>query len=251
MFLKFLKGVSKMNEPLKKEQFKEFLDLAEGLSNRFRGNSHIVSRRKLRDTNGYYMKETKEIHYFQTFHSLAAKVLPKYSTDSVPGILKTGALSGDSMYDCVDKAVGVYYAVKDLEGADVTAYYKAIRLYENDRIDSLVELEGGYEIYEMYQSFMDRKLDWEESIKLATYYLENDIVTSVEDLPTRYIIVDADALLEDSNENIGRFYAEFYKWCIRNEKSVIFYLLKNDKKLVPFVNGVRHEEINVYEILNN
>ncbi|MFL2072886.1 hypothetical protein ACEN32_11335 [Marinilactibacillus psychrotolerans] len=240
-----------MNRSLRKNQFEEYVSLAEKLANRFEGKTHIVARRKMRDDNGYYHNEKNEVYYFQTFHSLAAKILPRYSTDSVRSKLKTGTLSGDDMNDCIDRAVSIYAAVMELDDIEVKTYYRAIRLYENGSPDTLEGLDGGNEIYNMYQSFMEQKLDWEESIKLATFYLKNDIITSVKDLPRRYIIMDFNSLADDRNENVALFYEEFHNWCNRNNKKINFYLVKNNKNIIPYVNGTKHKEVSAEKILDS
>lgn len=241
-----------MNTRLKKEQYPEFLSLAEKLSDKIaNGPTHFISRKKLKETNGFYYNEENKIHYFQTFHSLAAQVLPKYSFDDILAKeLKRGKLAGEEMYTNVKVAVELYNLVYRLENQDVDMYYKAIRVYENSRIDSLADLEAGLEIYKKYQKLMKKKLDWEDSIKLATHYLEYDIITSVEGLPKRYVILDPEALLEDRNENIARFMISFYQWTIRNSHDINFMFLKNNKIIVPYIRGVMQKELPIGDLLN-
>lgn len=239
-----------MDKALRKEQFEEYLSLAERLSDKLSGESHIISRRKLRENNGFYTNKSSDIYFFQTFHSLAAKILPKYSIIETPQEVNKKKLGGDEMFKSVENALELYNIINDTDKDEVKDYYYAIRMYENGYDQSLLELEAGFEVYDLYLMFMEKKLDWEESIRLATYYLDFDLITSVKKLPNRYIIVDADVLLGDSNSNITNFLVAFYKWNVRNQKQINIYFLKNNKNLTPFINGNQTKEIHIEKILS-
>lgn len=241
-----------MTNRLSNNQFPDFLSVAEKLSTKLaNGHTHFISRKKLRASNGYYYNDVDEVHFFQTFHSLAAKILPKHTVhNNSIGLPKTGSLSGEDMYASVKNAVKKYDTAHDLKDSDINVYYKAIRLYENGRKDSLAELEAGHQIFESYQDIMAKKLDWEDSISLAIYYLDRDIITNVEGLPKRYIILDPEALLEDRNKNVAHFMISFYRWTFRNGYMINFLFLKNNKQVVPYINGSKLNELSVDEILN-
>ncbi|OJF96168.1 hypothetical protein [Alkalibacterium sp. 20] len=226
-------------------KFSEHLQIAESLSDVLSDRSYIVCRRKLIEHNGPYIKEGREFT-FCTFHSLAYSVLPKETIEK-PNMKNTM-----HMFNLVKEAhkAALGYVENDL--TVIGYHYKAIRLYENtlDKERCFDKLFAGIEVYQEYKKLLKGKLDWENSIQLAKYYLEDNLIDSIRSEASNLIIIGSESVSNDSNSNIKEFLKQFGQWHLRNHKDLNIFLLKNNKDLISIVNGIELPTVNVFEAIN-
>lgn len=178
------------------------------------GRTCFTSRIKERDFNGY----------LATLHSLVYKVLRKSNTYNDRDNLQNKLL-GKKMYDNVVKATS---DIGDASTSKIVLdYYYGLRLHQNYG-PNLNSLNNGSDFLEKYQSLKGDAMDWEESMQLATWYLKNDIVDSLENFNYDNIILFRPELLDKPwNRNARDFFQALCQWSERHTNLNIYYIYEN------------------------
>lgn len=140
--------------------------------------------------------EPKDGIGFGTLHCLADKVL---NVRRRPHYL-------DSMWRLVEQSLELVTQLSttpEIKQGQILEAYRFIRKMENG--DFLAEYEFE-EIFEIYEALKEKKggYDWEDSIVVATFYLEEE---GHYRLPyDNLVLINLESLLQSENTNILRFY---------------------------------------------
>lgn len=222
----------------------DYIVLAEKLADSLEGKTHIVSRYKVRDENGWYESNGND-YCFYTFHSLVYKVLPMGTE------IAEESLTGEIMYSMVNQAATT---VLNIEQSDevVRQYYELIRLYSNNHnIDLLESILFGKEVYAEYQYLMTGNLDWEDSVLVATKYLESSLFQARKVNVDNLIVLYPEVLFEESNSNVIRFFKSFYRNYSHSGVSINLYLLSENRMVYPFIQGNKLPNYSINDITPN
>jgi hypothetical protein len=184
---------------------------AECLANRFHGKTCFVSRRK----KPINIPLTKP---FYTLHSLVYKVLG-HNGSFTPETLKK-ELTGPEMFQNVkislEKTLG-----REVSKEEVLHYYYKLREHQNYGVN-ISTTDNGLPFLNNYQQ-THKGLDWEESLQLATWYLNQDIVTNLHSFNYRNIIlVQPELLTEKRNKNALDFFRALCNWSTRHTNWEIY-----------------------------
>jgi hypothetical protein len=138
---------------------------AEKLANRLNGRTCFISRKHS------YVQLTRD---FYTLHSLTYKVLRKSNSFSPKSLNQR--LSGELMFQNVKISLEKTFNRK-VSKKEVRYYYYKLRKHQNYG-QNLNTVNRGLSLLKNYQEINDG-LDWEESMQLATWYLEQDVVRTL------------------------------------------------------------------------
>lgn len=236
-----------------KKDYATYLDLAEQFSKTLSGKTYITSRRKLKDNNGpYYSEEQQGDFYFLTLHSLVVKILPLGATSHYK------RLAGNQMKPNVKQAVAKILGITDPDDELVMKYYLAIREYDEDiekydyspYLQTVTALDSGMEVYHAYRNLKSGYIDWEGIMSLGRYYLNYNVINSVNFKVKNFILIDSDFLLESRNKNVTNFVIALINWS-RRYTDWNFYLMTKDKRVFPFINGQQQATTNALDVINN
>jgi uncharacterized protein YbcV (DUF1398 family) len=201
----------------------DYLKTVEEFTKQLQGRTCTTSRIKEKQVNGY----------FCTLHSLVYKVLRKSSSDNEVVQLKK-RLSGEETFENVQHATasikGIYSTRETLR------YYYSLRAHQNYGTNISV-LEGGTDLLNDYQAIKKDTMDWEESMQLATWYLKNDVVYSIEKFNFDNLVLLRPELLNQArNKNTLDFFKALSEWSSRHKKMNIYYVTSKGKAYI-YTNG--------------
>lgn len=162
---------------------------------------------------------------FATLHSLVYKVLRLTNV----GYSRSGLheiLVGSEMKILVKRALTQILSISPTDQL-VDDYYIALRKYEAGEM--VFNKPYGKSFLNAYNALKKKGLDWEESLQLATYYLENNHVGELKGFNFKNIILlNPELLKQPRNQNAYLFFKAFYKWNQKNNYYNI-YIKQNNK----------------------
>lgn len=205
------------------------------------GSICYTSRKKIMNHNNYHNSDTSLIS-FGTLHSLTAKITKSFYLE-------------EDMRKIVELAMLKYVSVfsKSLEISDKTVqdYYLAIRHFINgDNNNDLITQEEPvfYQIYNLYLSLKDTRWDWEDSLMIASNYLDDDLITPSFFPFDNLVLVNLEKVITPNNSNAFNFYLSLCNYFYRHHSCNCYFLTK-DNILYKYNGGgelltsVNHKEV--------
>jgi hypothetical protein len=202
---------------------------AQELAENLKGSTCLVSRKRL--------KPHIICNYpFYTLHRISARVLQKTSNPSY----YIDRLAGEEMYR------NVRYALTNNLGripteAEVKDSYYQIRNHKNCALNMNTAVNGT-QILSQYQKVSGEGMDWEESLQNATWFLNNNYISSLYKFHYQNIILVQPELLEKAcNKNAFDLFMAWCKWMPKHTLSKI-YVVKNEGMVWQYENN----QFNIY-----
>lgn len=211
-----------------------YYQFAEAFANQQKGRTCLISR----------VKEQSNLNINQSFctlHSLAYKILRRSNTFQNANCLN-GKLSGDSTFN------NVKFAIKKSLNEDITEdqaleYYYRLREHQNSG-RNINSLQSGATVLHEYQFSKGNTMDWEESMQLATWYLNEEMVHSIDRFDyNNIILLQPDLLKRKSNKNALDFFQAFCKWSdnytnwniyLINRKGEVYHYQDTNYKIIKY-----------------
>lgn len=157
---------------------------------------------------------------FSTFHSIVYKILRR---TNIGNNLKTlnALLVGEEMKELVKIALTQLFSQPPTEEL-FNLYYKHLRNHLNG-VTHISTLQYGEQFLVIYENIKRKGLDWEESLQLATWYLENNHVDAIINFKfENLVLLNYDLLLHPRNKNALLFFKALCKWNNRNNAYNIY-----------------------------
>ena len=194
------------------------------LVNNLNGETCFISRLKEQEVNGY----------FSTMHSLVYKVLRRGNAYRNRENLQE-KLSGQLMFNNIRAALTNVLGYTP-SNKQVLDYYYNLRTHQNYGTNINL-LHNGNSLLETYQEIKNDTMDWEESMQLATWYLKEDIVHSIEKFNFNNVVLLRPELLnQERNKNARDFFLALCEWSERHTDWNI-YLITKEESVYRYQDG--------------
>lgn len=182
---------------------------------------------------------------FSTLHSLVYKVLRKSNTYHNKSDLNKN-LSGELMKEYIKRA-SIKSSGKTPSDKQLLTYYYSLRNHENSSTNFNKISEGNL-LLNNYQQIKGDEMDWEESMQLATRYLKDDIVKTIEKFDfDNIVLLQPELLNQKRNKNALEFFLAFRDWSIRHTDWNIFQINKNGE-IYCYDKKLNHPVTNSYQV---
>jgi hypothetical protein len=192
---------------------------AKRFGNQLEGRSCIISRL-------HCPEEIERPENYFTLHQIVYKVLKKSSSSF--------ELSGELMLEYVQGAIEEVFNEMPSEET-VLKYYLLIRDHKNNSAD-LVTTSRGLEVLNAYHRKIAEGMDWEDSLRSATWLLKKDSINSLYQFQfDNIILAQPEILKSNNNKNALEFFLALSNWMenytrhkvfIVSEKGVVWKLNK-------------------------
>lgn len=197
---------------------------AQNFAKYINGSTCLVSRRK---QNPNVVNE----YPFYTLHQIADRVLRKTSNPNY----YVNRYKGEEMYKNVKYALHKTLGRIPTESEVKNACYQ-IRGHKNCSMN-MNTVENGNQILSHYLSATGDGLDWEESLQIAAWYLNKDIVLTMHKFYFQNIILVQPELLElPSNKNAFNLFMAWCRWLEKYTNSNV-YIINNQGVVWHFQNN--------------
>lgn len=165
------------------------------------------------------VKEKGMVDNFSTLHSLVYKVLKQsnnYPNKEDLNKKLTGGLMKKNIKQAALNTIG-----ESLSDKQILDYYYSIRNYQNTG-------EEGDCLLNNYKKIKGDTMDWEESMQLATWYLNEDIVDSIDSFDfDNIVLLHPELLGQKRNKNALDLFLALCQWSIRHTNWNIYYVTQN------------------------